>query len=588
LNQNSGLVFLKSGEWEEVPGLDGVMVYPYIRKVDIASSNSYILSLKDAIVVIDPGGIPEQAATILHEIELLRNEKNRPVLIFLTHVHLDHCLSVLNNAGFRDLFRSVLFVQDHGANSLECGDRKATIADLIEMDYEKREVDVHLLSQDDLESGIDISVTPEGEPTSTATESGTRGKIPSQTIRLENGDEIEVYHTPGHSPDSICIRVGKMLFCGDLIFATAPGIAGLTGWDRKKLDESVDGVISLIYDENITVCLPGHGRPMDSATTISVLKTIQKEAQGLDGIQEINPEWARRTALFGRSLMSEVDRLFTILAGRLVYISHVLEELEERGEAARMEELIDSGLVDELLADFNRFSLDFQSGNKREIHLALKAGQIAAKLKRLFRKDLLASILDLSLLRRIGRHLEDYNVTFRGFSPFVQIKCTDIAIAMGDIVTNAMRPPYHEDDIILAEDDEAFARALALRIAWVNLFENMEFEYSPGLSLPLALMDKERFEDTVLFILEKLAVAGVSAVSICSGEDQDGATLSLRGSAGTAMLLDRQAQLFAQRSIELSGGRFSIQLTGDEFCIELTYPVGEQGRMNNADADQIT
>jgi glyoxylase-like metal-dependent hydrolase (beta-lactamase superfamily II) len=584
------VISLESGQWEEVPGLDGVMLFPYIRKVDIASSNTYLLSFKGAIVVIDPGAILEQAATLIHEIELLRKEEDRPVLIILTHVHLDHCLSVLNNPEFINLSRHFLFVHDYGARSLEGGDKKTTIADLIEQDYEKTEVDVHLLRRDDLESGIEITVTRSGKPlieSPPVSESAKKKKIPSQIIRLESGDEIEVYHTPGHSPDSICIRVGKMLFCGDLIFATAPGIAGLTGWDRKELDETVEKIISLLSDEGIMICLPGHGRPMDAESTVRTLRAIQKEARELEGIQEVNPEWVRRTALFGRSLISEVDRLFTIIAGRLVYVSHVLEELEERGEAARMEELIDSGLIDELLADFNRFSQEFQSGNKREIHLALKAGQIAAKLERLFRKDLLGTILDLSLLRRIERLLEDYNVTFRGFSPYVKIECTDISIAMGDIVTNAVRPPYHEDDIVLAEDDEAFARALALRIAWVNPFENMEFEYSPGLSLPLALMDKERFEDTVMFILEKLAVSGVSAVDITTGEDRGMIKVAFNGSAGGKILLDGQALAFAERSIQLSGGDLSMQINDDEFCIGFFYPVVEKGPMNNADAGLI-
>lgn len=580
--------FLKGGEWEEVPGLDGVAIYSYIRKVDIASSNSYIVSFPDAIVVIDPGGLPDQAATLLHEIELQRIRKDRPVLIFLTHVHLDHCLSLLTDPGFRNLSRHLVLVQDCGACSLECGDRKATIADLVELEYEKTDVDVHLFCGHDADSEIMVRVTPEGEPVLTEPNQVFQKIIPSQIIRLENGEEIEVYHTPGHSPDSVCIRVGEVLFCGDLIFATAPGIAGLTGWDRKQLDTTIERVLSLLSGEEITVCLPGHGRPMDTESTVRALLAIQKEAQGLDGIHEINPEWARKTALFGRSLMSEVDRLFTIIAGRLVYVSHVLEELEERGEAARMEELIDSGLVDELLSDFNRFSSDLQAGNRQEIHLALKAGQIAAKLNRLFRKDLLATVLDLSLLRRIERHLEDYNVTFRGFRPLDRIECTDITISMGEIVVNAVRPPYHDEDIILAPDDESFARALALRIAWVNLFEKMKFEYSPGLSLPLVLMDNERFEDTVMFILEKLSVAGVPCINISSGENRDGVTMSLKGVATSWGPLDTQAELFARNSIELSGGRFKHRSSGDEFCIELTYPVGETGSMNNADAGEIS
>lgn len=572
---------LESGKWEEVPGLEGVLLYPYIRKVDITSSNAYILSFQDAIVVIDPGGIREQAEIILREIESNQKGSERPVFIILSHIHLDHCLVALNHPGFANLPGCFLCAHDRGATSLECGDRKATIADLIDLDFPKTEVDIHLFCRESAESGQEKSTRHARVPLSVLppmSENIGGRIIDSQIIRLENGDEIEIYHTPGHSPDSICIRAGNILFCGDLPFATAPGIAGITGWDRNKLDETIEGIIAVISDRDIEICLPGHGRPMDVDSTLRILRSIQKEARGLAGIQEINPEWAKKTALFAQSLMSEVDRLFTIIAGRLVYVSHVLEELEERGEAARMVELIDSDLIDELLCDFGRFSDDFQSGNKQEIHLALKAGQIAAKLERLFKKDLLATILDISLIRRIDRLLEDYSLTFRGFEPLVSLECTDIAIAVGDVVTWAVNPPYHDEDIILAPDEEAFARALALRIAWVNLFENTEIDYSPTLALPMALMDRERFEETMIFLLEKVAVAGVSTIHIRTGEDQDRVTIFLEGSARqNNNILDQHAAFFAERSVQLSGGKLSIQSGEDTFRIVFSYPVGQPG-----------
>ena len=72
------------------------------------------------------------------------------------------------------------------------------------------------------------------------------------------------------------------------------------------------------------------------------------------------------------------------------------------------------------------------------------------------------------------------------------------------------------------------------------------------------------------------------------GENRDGVTMSLKGVATSWGPLDTQAELFARNSIELSGGRFKHRSSGDEFCIELTYPVGETGSMNNADAGEIS
>jgi len=566
---------VKSGEWGILPGLPGASLYPFLRKVDITSSNSYLISFTDAIVVIDPGAVPDQAECILKEVKRLQLEQWRPVIICLTHVHVDHCKSALNYPGFCLLPGRLLAAQKQGAIALEGQDRKATIADIMQQDLVAVRVDIHLLDGDEVKEGTSRIFTTSGKPLTILDKPVIMdgGQVfLRQILTLDNGDEIEVYHTPGHSPDSICIRVGKTLFIGDLLFATAPGIAGITGWDRQELGFTIEKILCLLSRGGIDTCLPGHGRPLDVSTTIRILEAMQKEAEQLDGIEAINPEWVRETSLFAQSLMGEVDRLFTIIAGRLVYVSHVLEELEERGEALRMEKLIDTSLVDELLTDFNGFSRDFHAGNKPDIHLALKAGQISAKLERLFHKEDLRTVLDYSLIRRISRLLEDYNVTIRGFRPLSNIEVTDLSIAVGDIVSARATPPYHDDDIILAEDEEAFARALALRIAWVNPFQRVEFEYSPALSIPLALMDRERFEDTAILILEKLAVAGVSRVRMATSDENEELHVIIEAPRKQATILDEKASLFAARSTRLSGGEFSDQSDNNVYRVVLSYP----------------
>ena len=71
-----------------------------------------------------------------------------------------------------------------------------------------------------------------------------------------NGVALEVYHTPGHSPGSVCIYwpEKKALVCGDLIFDRSFGRFDLPGGDVKKLQESIKKISEL----EIEFLLPGH------------------------------------------------------------------------------------------------------------------------------------------------------------------------------------------------------------------------------------------------------------------------------------------------------------------------------------------
>src|SRR5512136_2947066 len=86
--------------WQLVPGAPGAALYPLIRKIDVISSNSYLITTPDAIILIDPGGLPEQAEHLSRVIGICRAEKDRPLFIFLTHAHIDHFLSVQSDPAF--------------------------------------------------------------------------------------------------------------------------------------------------------------------------------------------------------------------------------------------------------------------------------------------------------------------------------------------------------------------------------------------------------------------------------------------------------------------------------------------------------
>ncbi len=83
---------------------------------------------------------------------------------------------------------------------------------------------------------------------------------------LEDGDRItvgnqgfEVIHTPGHSPDSICLLGDGVCFTGDLLFRDGVGRWDLPGGDPKALRESLARLVNECGDA--TTLYPGHGEP---------------------------------------------------------------------------------------------------------------------------------------------------------------------------------------------------------------------------------------------------------------------------------------------------------------------------------------
>ncbi len=135
----------------------------------------------------------------------------------------------------------------------------------------------------------------------------------SQIISLGDGDRLEIYHTPGHSPDSICLRIGSLLFAGDLFFAPNPGMAGAYGWSQQDLMESILKILWVLENENILLCLSGHGRPVDAQTARNTLEVMHSDAASLKGLAEVTPQWAKRTAAYAQDLMSELERIFSEL-----------------------------------------------------------------------------------------------------------------------------------------------------------------------------------------------------------------------------------------------------------------------------------
>ncbi|MHC1611161.1 MAG: MBL fold metallo-hydrolase [Candidatus Methanospirareceae archaeon] len=85
--------------------------------------------------------------------------------------------------------------------------------------------------------------------------------------RLSLGSrELDVLHTPGHSPCSICFYAEdtKILICGDLLFEQGVGRTDLPFGNTEALRDSIETVSAL----DTELLLPGHGRIIEGGSNV--------------------------------------------------------------------------------------------------------------------------------------------------------------------------------------------------------------------------------------------------------------------------------------------------------------------------------
>jgi glyoxylase-like metal-dependent hydrolase (beta-lactamase superfamily II) len=92
-------------------------------------------------------------------------------------------------------------------------------------------------------------------------------------IKLKDGDvlevgtlNIEVIHTPGHTPGSVCYRVGENLFTGDTLFVGAAGRTDLIGGSLNTLINSIEKKLIVLPKQ--TIVWPGHDYGESPSSTI--------------------------------------------------------------------------------------------------------------------------------------------------------------------------------------------------------------------------------------------------------------------------------------------------------------------------------
>jgi hydroxyacylglutathione hydrolase len=100
----------------------------------------------------------------------------------------------------------------------------------------------------------------------------------SDLVRHDSGDkvavgdvEIELLHTPGHTPGSCCFRLSNALVAGDTLFLQGCGRVDLPGGDPDEMYTTLTQRLSTLPGD--TVLFPGHAYGGESADMDTVRRT---------------------------------------------------------------------------------------------------------------------------------------------------------------------------------------------------------------------------------------------------------------------------------------------------------------------------
>ena len=534
--------------WIAVPGTKGVLFYPLIRKPSVTCSNTFIIKSPRFFIIIDPGTDLEQIEHTRKVVLLEQPERFLPVFIFLTHCHIDHFLAA--PLLMDQTFHGQIICHPLTAEAIENRDGNLTLANMNGSELPECRVKDCFFEPRGTAGEAPLS------PASGSEATGLGHILPRQVISLGEQDRLEVYHTPGHSPDSVSYRIGNFICTGDLHLATTPGIAGKSGWDNNKLAFSLRALAEKGRQEGLTHVFPGHGNALNFDKAEGIFMNAHQEALQLTDLVAFDRGRSLYISEYAIVLLEEASSIFSIIAGRLLKISYYLEMLEESEKAEAILQALDSEEIDKIVEEFQHF-IDELKG-KRGAPIISKAVQFTRRINKLFEPERIAALFDPYFLRRIKNLLSDFVNVVYGARFGGQESLFELNRAIEETLA-ALQQDRGDGEKIFAslDDDQEFVGELTRRIATTPLFLSTRFNFYRTRKALTVTADRLMFQDLLAALLEQFAISEITHINLQTAGDGKNTTLTVTPEPGAKPFVLRDSKtLYLRHSLKLAGGEF--------------------------------
>lgn len=179
----------------------------------ILDQKTYVLSQGDEVVIIDAGADTEDVK------EVVQNKKVLAVL--LTHLHFDHIYEI---EGYLKEWNMPVYIAPNAEDKFGDFMKNCSYIFRTELVFNVPQKNIKYYAE-----------------------------------KLKIGSfEIDVFFTPGHSQDSVCLLINKNLFCGDLVLGGTIGRTDLYDSSFIQMKSSLEKLEYIDFE----MAYPGHYEAM--------------------------------------------------------------------------------------------------------------------------------------------------------------------------------------------------------------------------------------------------------------------------------------------------------------------------------------